>query len=406
MHYTDAYMRKKMCEERWLEGISKENYDNFCDCFHKNFELIKEKQVVIFGAGVMGLQFLYTLEELGLTDVIFCDNDERKWREKKTLANKKVICPDVLQGQTENFFIFLAMERYEDCAKQLSELGYKENRNWVNLRNCSEAKLLQDFQKDKSASTLILGDCATNVISISDCCKQSIAEMLFCENEVKVLALNGLYMRWFYSLLLMSLETMTNIKKVILLLDVSIFQERYSFFSNSQHVRIMKKLLDISKSNNEEINLFAKEINRREKKPIKVGQMSPNRIDNMSREEIIQAQKIHMRLNYLFPMKESTESIEYLDNFVGKCVEEKIEVSIVILPVNHELGEQYFSNMFYTRYEKIRDCVVKHVDKQNGRILDESYLLNRNDFISLRSVSEGMRESGRKKLVKEIRSIL
>lgn len=406
MPYSSVYMRKNMCEERWIEGISKENYDSFCSSFQKNYNLFKEKQIVIFGAGIMGLQFRYILEELGISDALFCDNDEKKWKEKKRIAGKKVLCPNALQGQTEKFFVFLAMERYGECANQLNQLGYEENLNWVNLKNCSETKLLEDFQRNRKVSTLILGDCTSNVISIKDCCKSSIAEMLDGENEIKVLALNGLYMRWYYNLLLMSLKTMPDIKKVILLLDVSIFQEMYSFFSNTQHTAVLEKLRDISKIEKDETNLFINEASKREKKSINLGQMSPNRTDSLSEKELVQARKIHMRLNYLFPIKEQTESIEYLDKFVQTCVEKEIETYIVILPINHKVGERYFPDTFYTRYEKIRDCVMEHVLKEKGKILDESYSLDEEDFISLRSVNEGIKEDGRKKLVKDIQSIL
>lgn len=47
----------------------------------------------------------------------------------------------------DNYFVYLAMENYEECATQLEEMGFEMGIDWVNLTNCSERKLLDSFEK-------------------------------------------------------------------------------------------------------------------------------------------------------------------------------------------------------------------------------------------------------------------
>lgn len=391
-------------EEMWIAGVAKENYSNFCEVYNKTLPYRKNKKTVIFGAGIMGLQFGYTIEALGDGDFLFCDNNGEKWG--KEIAGRKVISPTELSEKKDKFFVFLAMERYEICALQLEGLGYSKDTDWTNLSNCSEKKLLEDFQKDNAAGIVILGDCAANVISLKDESKMSLEELLYAEGKVKVLALNGLYMRAYYNILLMCLERMKDIKKVVVLLDTGIFQEKFCYYSGNQHVRLMEALQEVSGNKDNEVMTFLEEARKRESTENLIAQTSPNRTDNISGEELERARKMHMRLNYLYPVKTETESFRYLELFVKECALRAVEVMGVLMPINNEMGERYFGEAFYEKYEKISKEITNCIQQNGGTVLDLSYTLKNTEFISIRSTNEGMTEYGRNQVARLIKEKL
>ena len=66
------------------------------------------------------------------------------------------------------------------------------------------------------------------------------------------------------------------------------------------------------------------------------------------------------------------------------------------------MGEHYFGDVFYQKYNAIRGILTRLITEGGGQTVDLSYLLGSDDFISLRSTNEGIREAGRKKLAAQI----
>ena len=87
-----------------IECIAKENYDNFCNAIMKTEKLRIGKKVVVFGAGILGLQFANTLLSLGVDDFIFCDNDKNKWGRK--ICNTQILSPDIITNGQKNIMFF------------------------------------------------------------------------------------------------------------------------------------------------------------------------------------------------------------------------------------------------------------------------------------------------------------
>lgn len=380
-----------------IECVAKENYDNFCRVFWETLNLHKNKELIIFGAGILGMQFGITLKSIGATSFKFCDNCSLKWGKK--IGDSLILSPQEIDGKSTKYFVFLAMEDYYSCAVQLENMGYKNDQEWCNLTNYSEAKLMEDFEKDFDAETLILGDCTAVNIAITDKQKESIATMLYQKDKVKLLATNGMYMRWYYNMFLMSLLNMQKINKVIILLGLDIFNDKFHLLTKNQHEKLYVDLLSKTSGSMEEFLGFQETLALREKKNNAFYNASPKREDNVTDYEIEQGRKMHMKLNYLYELKEDNESINYLDHMLKECEKRKIENIWVIMPVNYEMGEKYFGNDFYVKYQAIKMQIEKHIKEGKGKVLDLSYLLSGSDFICLRSTNEGIRDTGRKKIV-------
>lgn len=389
--------------EKLIACVAKENYDNFLHAWFTTETYRKEKQTVIFGAGILGMQFYYTLTCLGVEKIAFCDNDHTKWGQK--IGECLILPPQDIAGKPEKYFVFLAMENYLTCVAQIEQMGYQPNSQYYNLTNCSEQKLLEDFGKDWDARTLVLGDCTTSTICLEDKTKESIGELLYRKDNTKVLAANGLYMRAFYHLFWMSLSQMKHLKRLVLLLNLDIFGENYHLFPSNQHPEMMLHLLEQFGGNHLETLSFAEDIRCRAQNENILQVMSPNRKNNLSEQKIIQGRRVHLQLNYMYRLNQNTESICYLDQMLEDCARMKIENLYIFLPVNFEMGERYFGKKFYEKYDAIKDAIARHIIDANGQLADFSYLLSDNDFIRLRSANEGLRENGRTKLVKEIQKL-
>lgn len=393
-----------MEKDRIIECIAQENWEHFCEAIEQTKEARTGKKIIIFGAGVLGMQFAYTLELQRITEFLFCDNNPTKWG--TSVCKRTVISPMELEGKKDRYYIFIAIENYYDCMKQMEELGYCTDEEIMNLKNCSERKLVKDFREDMNASSIIMGDCFLCNISFCDKMKTSLAELLHSKDIVKVMALNGIYMRMYYNLLLMCLDGMETVKKVNIMLGVDIFASKYPLYTKNQHVNLFKVLRKISGSNLAEIDSFEREIEKRAEGSGIIDDNSVQRTEHQTKKEIEQGCRIYFKLNYLYKLSEDTESIQYLDRMLEECRSREIEINFIIMPVNYEVAEKYFGSQFYERYEANVQILKRHIENGKGKCIDLSYFLKKDDFIWIKNLQEGIKEEGRKKIAEEVRKII
>lgn len=62
-----------------MECIDKFCYIEFCRLIEQYIKKLEVSNIVIFGAGIMGLQLSYVLDEYGLRVHAFSDNSSTKW---------------------------------------------------------------------------------------------------------------------------------------------------------------------------------------------------------------------------------------------------------------------------------------------------------------------------------------
>ena len=380
-------------KELLIECIAKESYDNFFEVICETEELRRGRQIVIFGAGIMGMQFAYTLIQLGVENFIFCVNASDKWGSQ--LIDTFIKEPKYIENVSQ-YFVFLAMENYEQCANQLEKMGYRLGETWINLTNCSGKRLLETFDRNDDAKILVLGDCSVSTVSVQEKDKVSIGELLEQIGTTKVLALNGLYMREYYNILRLCKKKMPQLETVYLLLNVDVMSNRYFLYPKNQHSKIMKELYEKADVSDEEMREFIDIAVDREKKVGILDISSPNRQSNLTENEIENQRRVHMKLNFLYKISENTENMEYLDAMLDFCRINNIKITYVIMPINYEMGETYFGEEFKVRYNQIITVICRHIEKGRGEILDLSYLLTKKDFICIRSTNEGIRALGRK----------
>ena len=61
-----------------ITAISKENYQVIVDCIQSNI-IFRERQILIFGAGIRGAELAVIMQTQGLDNIVFTDNNSEKW---------------------------------------------------------------------------------------------------------------------------------------------------------------------------------------------------------------------------------------------------------------------------------------------------------------------------------------
>lgn len=384
-----------------MECIDKFYYIEFCHLIEQYINKLKTRNIVIFGAGIMGIQLSYVLKNYGLNVYAFSDNDSNKWGKK--WGEFFIVKPQQLVD-IDDVFIFLTMERFEDCKLQLEKMGYIQYDNLIVVAEGIADKYVEDFKKKSKAKTLILGDCTLNVISLCEEEKESLFERFDRNTDVKVLAQNGTYMRFYYHILQMAIRNMKTLNKVFLMFSVDIFSNQYHLLPANQHKKVLDKICAISGETSSELFDFKREVEIRNKGNA-INFSAPNRsIQDV--KKISQELRNHTMINYLYQMRKENESLQYLNKFIRLCHENDIECICILMPVNYELGLNIFSCDFIEKYERNKAEICTCILKERGLFCDLSYLLRMEQFMAIRSSNEGIFSKGRNAIYDRIRMYL
>lgn len=100
---------------------------------------LKEKNVVLFGAGALGVTFLERMKQLGIEVTAFCDNSPQKWN--TNYYNVNVISPVTLMELT-NPIVFITSMYHMEIREQLLELGMIENEQFCEISSIWKLNLI------------------------------------------------------------------------------------------------------------------------------------------------------------------------------------------------------------------------------------------------------------------------
>lgn len=381
-----------------LEGISKQNYQRYNKMIDDYFDRKTQNQIVVFGAGVMGQQFMSLLYKRGVNNVVFCDNNEALWNTE--LMGTMIVSSDYLINKYTECDVFLAIEKYDVLETQLIGMGYERDKSYYVLKNINEDVLVCKFKDIGEPSTLCLADCTVTTISLEEEKKQSISEMIEANSEAIVLSLNGLYTRQFFNILSAVLNKSKSIDEVIILTGIDIFSNRYNMFPNNQHLATWERLFD--KSDLLAIEPEFLEVIKKREKSINFKGVGKKNLNCSLEEKLILARTQDLQLNYLLPINSENESILYLKKICDLCAQKKIHFKYVILPINYKLAKRLNNNFDELYLHNIN--IIETIIQQNmGEMCDLSFLLDEKDFIVKWHINEGIRQEGRSKVYEAIK---
>ncbi|BCZ48620.1 hypothetical protein psyc5s11_46870 [Clostridium gelidum] len=84
-------------------------------------ELIKTKQIVLFGAGRIGKQVLNTLKKYGFKVAYFCDNNKDIWGD--CIDGVYILPPNYIKNNIKDTLVIVSMMTYVEVIKQLESMN-------------------------------------------------------------------------------------------------------------------------------------------------------------------------------------------------------------------------------------------------------------------------------------------
>lgn len=94
-------------------------------------EIIKDRQLVLFGASNLGGSYLKFLKKNNIEPVYFTDNDKRKWGNK--FLNLEIIPPSLLDK--EKHLVMVASMYIDEVSIQLKNMGFEDYKNIIYFEN-------------------------------------------------------------------------------------------------------------------------------------------------------------------------------------------------------------------------------------------------------------------------------
>lgn len=314
-----------------------------------------------------------------------------------------VIEPSQLEN-VKDIFIILAIQKFEECKRQLQNMAFVQNDNMLVAVEGIADKYLEDFKDKNEAEVVVLGDCTLNSISLRENEKECLAEKFDSDLNIKVLAQNGIYMRFYYNIFNLCIRNMHRLKKVVLMFSVDIFSNQYHMLPANQHKDILDAICMEGEKKSSELCDFIKEVEIRNRSNA-INFSSPNRgIEN--EELILRELRNHTLINYLYRMKKDNESLKYLRKFIQLCHVSGVECVCILMPVNYEMGLDLFSTDFIEKYEKNKAKICDVISEEKGFFCDLSYQLRGDQFMTNRSSNEGILYKGRTEVYDRVKLFL
>ncbi|MDR1148384.1 MAG: hypothetical protein LBK66_07110, partial [Spirochaetaceae bacterium] len=260
---------------------------------------LRDRRLVIFGAGIRGCTLLLILEEYGFTNIVFCDNNPEK---QKGRINKYPILSfeEALGFGGEQVFL-LPIENGGAIREQMLNAGLREDKDFFYWDFQVYDEYIEEFKRPVKDHTLIVGDCAFSHIALKDNNKVSLGDMIknyLGDENCKVLSMHGMGQRAYYNITKTLLNKGEYPKLFVLEVVSEVLTSKSHIMPRTQHSGLFSKLLSVISNPSSELaeyELLTKE--RFERFQVELyTHYSETDNDNVA--------KLYMKMNYMFTLSE------------------------------------------------------------------------------------------------------
>ena len=361
----------------------------------KNIQLLEDKRLVVFGAGIRGCILLGILEKRGYKNIVFCDNNTQK--QGHLINSYDILSLEEALKYTENQIFLIAPEDSESMRNQLRDAKLSENLDWISFDISVYDAYVCEYVRDAKEYALVMGDCAFTHASIVDENADSLGDMIKQRIKTKdcsMLAVHGLGQQAHYHVVKTILESKDKENPLLLLLLVmEALTPKAHLMPRTQHPTLLKKVIKATPSPSPDFEDYAK--------------LAQERFDKFQVESFAtsssqeQSEKLFMKMNYLFKIKENTEGVVYLKKTIKLLNDANIPVVLYIPPVNYMQGEKFFGESFNAQYSENFTKLYEMLDKENlkYKVADASFLLTKDEFAATNTIDETANYKGRSKIV-------
>lgn len=374
--------------------LCKFDYKSLKECIEQNKDLFHAKKIIIFGAGIRGTVFSVLLEKFGFKNIIFTDNNESKIG---GMINKYDIIAynDILSMKKEDCVVIISVENGYTIKKQLENDGFIENKNYFYIDTHLYDMFVEEYLRGDEIDTIIFGDCGVTDISMNDTNFTNLSDMLknkLDAQKTKVLAIHAMNMCAFYHVLNSYIKCKSKPKKIAIMANFETFTGKQHILPRSQHSILFKMLNNINKDN-DELRQYANLTKERfDNFKMDYFTTSTNEFNNNKQ---ITNDKIVLKMNYMYSLKEDNECIIYMKKIIELCKLENIKLLFFIPPANYMYAQQLFGDSFKHKYEQNVHVLTDIFDKTKTMWIDLSYVLTSSQFADLHTIDETANYEGR-----------
>lgn len=379
------------------------------DFVEKNRKALEDKRLLIFGAGVRGSIFGLLLQNEGIKEFDYCDNNEIKWG--GTIGSHIIISVKELQERIEEYIVLISVESRELAGimeTQLCEMGFEMDKNLFSLPSEIYDKYLNEFFKPMKDHVLVIGDCRFTFVSIADDNTQTLDDILkkeFANREIpaKVLSMHALYMRSQYYMMKEQFELGNIPSTLILPINYETYNGTMHLLSSSQHTELMQRMYEGVGRKDYELEEYIQLTKQRTENPPFIFS-----VENENGSAIISDKKlrIFLKMSYMYEPDLESEGILYLKKTLLLARKYNVKVLAFAPPLNYMSGKEYWGDAFVLIYQKGLEVFKQIVLEYGGSFLDQSFLLTEEGFYSKYDKNELANYEGRMQIVNSLMNFL
>ena len=368
--------------------------------FKEEVERIKDtlviNRIVIFGAGIRGCCLLRILEQYGFKNIVFCDNNSEKQgnfiNDYDILSFGEVLC---YQGGQ---IFLISPENSRTMEKQLAGAGLKEGQDWFSFGISVYDSYISEYGRPVANHMLVMGDCAFSHIALADEVADSLGDMIKMQlgkDQCKVLAMHGIGQQAYYHIIRSLLARGERPALLLLLLVMEVLTPKAHLMPRTQHPALIHRLAETTQHPQAEFSEYAKLAEER------FNRFQLESFASFKKTAGDTTEKLYMKMNYLFKIREETEGVVYLKKTIKMLNDYNIPIVLYVPPVNYMQGERFFGSDFKTRYT---ENFTKLYSFLNGEhldysVADASFLLREDEFAATNTIDETSNYVGRSKLL-------
>ena len=359
-------------------------------------EALRGRRIVIFGSGIRGCCLLVILQKQGYDDFIFCDNNPEK--QGNLINSYDIVSLETALDYDGGQIFLVSPEDSAGICGQLEKAGLRENDDWLSFSFSAYGNYIAEYLRPVANHVLVLGDCAFTHIALADIITDSLGDMIKArlgDNRCKVLAMHGIGQQANYHIIRSLLENGERPSSLLLLTVMEVLAPKAHLMPRSQHPVLINKLVNTKKNPETEFAEYAR--------------LAEERFNNFQVESFASfdadrgeaSEKLYMKMNYLFKIREETEGVIYLKKTIKMLNTEGVPVVLYVPPVNYFQGEKFFGLDFKSKYTENFTKLYTFLNNEHLEysVADASFLLDIDEFAAPNTIDETSNFEGRSKLI-------
>lgn len=383
-----------------VTAVSKESYEVISEWSRSYAELIQNKRIIIFGAGIRGTEIAEILRCNGITNISFTDNNQEKWG--GVIDDYPIESVESALKNKESKIFLISTEEGDEICRQLENEGLILGESYFYPKPDLYKKFIEEYKRPMKDEILIMGDCMFEVVSFEDENKQSLAEIMkqkLSENRVKCLTMHGLSMPGFYHLLKGQINSGMIPGIFVVMLNFETLTGKQHLLPRSQHTELIRAAYEFSPDPDGELKRYV-QITEKRVKNIQAEFFTTDKFSNtrINRKGKISdsASKVFFKLNYMYDLDVNMESIQYLRKVMELSHQYNFKVLPFVPPVNYERGNELFADEIFESAIQNNLGKLSSVIEQGGyHLLDLSHICTKQEFAHVTTPDETTNYNGR-----------